>query len=181
MNNTIPKTVWGQYFWSVFHIVAIAYPELPSLQDKENYETFYRNFGNVLPCAKCSKNYKRHLVELPITPYLENGKTLFRWTVMIHNIVNRELGKTQWEENYAYMHYINLRSITYNNQEVLKKSNDNLNNNSIINGNKDSVQNSQSTITKTLKSDYNIINIFMILINIILIVFLLFVISKQNS
>lgn len=103
----ISKTVWGKYYWTVFHIASLGYPEKPLITDREKYKQFYISFGDVIPCQKCSKNYKRHLTELPIESYLENQRKLFQWTIMMHNIVNRELGKTQWEESYAYMYYSN--------------------------------------------------------------------------
>ncbi|KAG2422439.1 hypothetical protein HXX76_016009 [Chlamydomonas incerta] len=42
------------------------------------------------------QNYRRHLTELPIEPYLASGTRLFEWTVLLHNTVNRELGKPEW-------------------------------------------------------------------------------------
>lgn len=114
----ISKTVWGKYYWSVFHIASLGYPEKPLISDKEAYKQFYISFGDVIPCQKCSKNYKRHLTELPIESYLENKRKLFEWTVMIHNIVNRELGKTQWEDSYAFMYYSNLSDNDKKDNEV---------------------------------------------------------------
>lgn len=102
------KKVWGKYFWSTLHITALAYPSKPTIEDRETYKTFFTIFGNILPCKKCTINYNRHLVELPIFPYLESRDELFKWTIMLHNIVNRELGKSQWNIEYALMYYTNL-------------------------------------------------------------------------
>jgi hypothetical protein len=89
-----PK-VWGKYFWTTLHLAALGYPDVPSAEDKANYKQFFSNFWKVLPCYKCSVNYKRHLQELPIDDYLTDNLSLFQWTVDLHNIVNRELGKNE--------------------------------------------------------------------------------------
>jgi hypothetical protein len=87
-----PK-VWGKYFWTTIHLVALGYPDSPSDMDAQNYKQFYINFWKVLPCYSCSENYKKHLQELPIDSFLKDNVSLFEWTVKLHNIVNKELGK----------------------------------------------------------------------------------------
>jgi hypothetical protein len=87
-----PK-VWGKYVWVSIHIIALGYPDNPSDEDIMHYKEFYTNLWKVLPCYKCSVNYLRHLEELPIDEALKNNITLFKWTVDLHNIVNKELGK----------------------------------------------------------------------------------------
>lgn len=89
-----PK-VWGKYIWLSIHIIALGYPDKPSEQDKKNYKDYYTNLWKVLPCEKCSINYVRHLRELPIDENLTDTMSLFKWTVDLHNIVNKETGKRQ--------------------------------------------------------------------------------------
>lgn len=96
---------WGKFFWSTIHFAALGYPENPSPYDKHNYKEFVVSLGNVLPCDKCRKNYQRHLSELPIDGFLDNTRTLFEWTVMFHNIVNKELGKREWAQEEAWAYY----------------------------------------------------------------------------
>ena len=55
------KKDWGPGAWSFIHYVALAYPENPTGEDKENYKMFYANLINVLPCQKCALNYQKHL------------------------------------------------------------------------------------------------------------------------
>lgn len=96
---------WGKYFWKTFHLAALAYPEHPTPQDKKVYADFYINFGNILPCKKCSTNYNKHLNELPIYNHLSSRQELFGWTVLFHNIVNQKLGKKQWATSVAWEFY----------------------------------------------------------------------------
>jgi hypothetical protein len=96
-----PK-VWGKYLWTSIHIIALGYPDNPTPDDKQSYKQFYVNLWKVIPCFKCAQNYQRHLDELPIDDgSLTNNMSLFKWTVDMHNIVNKELGKRQWTQDEA--------------------------------------------------------------------------------
>jgi hypothetical protein len=90
-----PK-IWGKYVWTSIHILALGYPDKPTPEDMQNYKKFYTELWKVIPCYKCSINYKKHLADLPIDKYLTDNMSLFRWTVDFHNIVNKELGKKEW-------------------------------------------------------------------------------------
>jgi len=87
--------LWGPKLWPSLHYIALGYPNNPTEDDVINYYEFYKNLWKVIPCAKCSLNYQRHLNELPIESYLSTKMKLFEWTVLVHNIVNKELGKKQ--------------------------------------------------------------------------------------
>jgi hypothetical protein len=89
-----PK-IWGKYVWVSIHVIALGYPDKPSEEDKKHYKEYFMNLWKVLPCYKCSLNYLRHLKELPIDNALIDNTTLFKWTVDLHNIVNKETGKRQ--------------------------------------------------------------------------------------
>lgn len=96
---------WGKYFWKVIHITALAYPDNPSEQNKQDYITFFETMGKVLPCKRCSNNYTGHLRNLPIENFMDSPDDLFKWTVHLHNIVSKELGKPQWNVEYAKSYY----------------------------------------------------------------------------
>jgi len=91
--------IWGKHLWFSMHFIALAYPRNPSYDQRKNYKQFYENLWKVLPCKKCSVHYRQNLKELPLEDgnkdFLENNKTLFEWTVIMHNIVNKSLGKPQ--------------------------------------------------------------------------------------
>lgn len=102
-----PK-IWGKYVWVSIHIIALGYPDKPSNEDKKNYKEYFLNLWKVLPCYKCSINYLRHLEELPIDNALVDNMSLFKWTVDIHNIVNKETGKREMPFEEALELYIKL-------------------------------------------------------------------------
>jgi hypothetical protein len=99
--------LWGRYLWFSLHFIAQDYPEDPSDEDKAAYKSFFENLWKVIPCYKCSVNYKRHLEELPIDDYLSTKDALFIWTVSLHNIVNKELGKPLMALSEAKKMYTN--------------------------------------------------------------------------
>lgn len=87
--------LWGKHLWTSVHFIALGYPKNPTPEEVQYYYDFFTNLWKVIPCYKCSVNYKRHLQELPIEPYLKTKMSLFEWTVKVHNIVNKELGKQE--------------------------------------------------------------------------------------
>jgi hypothetical protein len=106
---TLRKDQWGPYFWNTIHYTALGYPEdTPSVDIRAKYKDFYEALGFVIPCMKCSKNYINHIREIPIDPFLVSRDMLFKWTVNIHNIVNKEIGKPHWNEEIAKSKLLNL-------------------------------------------------------------------------
>ncbi len=99
-----PPTVWGPFFWHTIHIVALGYPKNPSYADKKSAKEFYESLAFLLPCSICKEHYKSHLQKYPITPYLDSRADLMKWTIQVHNDVNKMLGKPEWsmEEVIAY-------------------------------------------------------------------------------
>ena len=88
--------VWGKYQWTTIHFVALGYPKAPTESQKQYYFTYFSKIlPEILPCLKCRKHLKQTLqTEHPMTPAaLANPDTLFEWTVSLHNVVNRQLGK----------------------------------------------------------------------------------------
>lgn len=96
----VTPSVWGEGAWRFMHVVALGYD--PSRKDE--YKRFYEALPNVLPCRICGEDLKRVMKEKPID--LEGSKELFRWTVRIHNDVNRKLGKPPMDASYVRNQYI---------------------------------------------------------------------------
>lgn len=106
-------TVWGSCLWKTLHIVSLGYSDTPTPEQMINYKTFYENFWKVIPCYACSQNYQRHLIELPLEDgYLSNRKKLFEWTVILHNVVNEELGKKKLTLKEATQYYADMTKKT---------------------------------------------------------------------
>jgi hypothetical protein len=92
----VPPTVWGPSVWRAIHYIALGFPAdgKATPRQKESYRAFFRNLDGVLPCQTCASNYRAHLRDdvAPVEDAIETG-ALFEWTVQLHNVVSRSLGK----------------------------------------------------------------------------------------
>jgi hypothetical protein len=107
-----PPSVWGPFFWHTIHIIALGYPKNPTYTDKKCVKEFYESLAFLLPCSICREHYKEYLQEKPISTFLDSRTDLIKWTVQIHNKVNKMLGKPEWtlEEVLSYYEKVGARN-----------------------------------------------------------------------
>jgi hypothetical protein len=101
----LPPSVWGPLFWHTIHITAIGYPQNPSYAQKRAAKEFYESLSFLIPCPVCREHYSSYLQKMPISPHLDTRDDLFKWTVELHNEVNKILDKpiiSQSEAIYFY-------------------------------------------------------------------------------
>ena len=98
-------SVWGPFFWHTIHIVALGYSKNPTYTDKKCAKEFYESFAFLIPCSVCREHYKEHLVAKPITTFLDSRTDLIKWTIDIHNKVNKMLGKPEWTLDEVLTYY----------------------------------------------------------------------------
>lgn len=108
MPGRISPSTWGPFFWHTMHLVALGYPNEPTYAEKRAAKEFYESFAHLIPCPTCKLHYAEHLKEMPLTPSLDSKKDLFRWTVDMHNLVNKDLGKPLYTEADAIEFYHHL-------------------------------------------------------------------------
>lgn len=101
------KNIWGPYMWNTMHFVALGYPKEATDIDKKNYKSFYYNLVNIIPCQECSTHLSQNFKSMPIDNYLNSREKLFEWTILLHNSVNKMLGKEEWSLNKANKYYKN--------------------------------------------------------------------------
>jgi hypothetical protein len=94
------------------HIVALGYPKNPTYTDKKCAKEFYESLAFLLPCSICREHYKGYLQEKPIATFLDSRTDLIKWTIQIHNKVNKMLGKPEWtlEEVLSYYEKVGARN-----------------------------------------------------------------------
>jgi len=81
---------WGPSYWRAIHSIATTY----TMDNKEAFRKFIYALPGILPCEKSRKTFLKVLDILPLTEdYLQNKHTLFLWTYLIHDIINKQLGK----------------------------------------------------------------------------------------
>lgn len=107
-----PPSVWGPFFWHTIHIVALGYSKNPTYTDKRCAKEFYESLAFLIPCPICREHYKEHIVSSPINTFLDSRTDLIKWTIDIHNKVNKITGKPEWtlEEVLSYYEKIGNRN-----------------------------------------------------------------------
>jgi hypothetical protein len=108
MPGSIPPQTWGPFFWHTMHLVALGYSNQPSYAEKKAAKEFYESLVHLIPCPTCKLHYADNLKVLPISPSLDNRRDLFKWTVDMHNMVNKQLGKPEYTESDAIAFYYKL-------------------------------------------------------------------------
>ncbi len=78
---------WGPDLWNIIHTIAKSYPKNPNIKDKNMAHQLTKYLALIIPCKNCQKhyitNYTKH------KPDLASGPGFFKWTVKIHNMVNK--------------------------------------------------------------------------------------------
>lgn len=103
----LSKEIWGPHLWYSIHFIALGFPNEASSIDKKNYKNYYINLPNVIPCEECAKHFTNSLNNYSIDNYLDSKEKLFEWTIILHNEVNKMLGKKEWSLEKATKHYNN--------------------------------------------------------------------------
>ena len=162
---------WGTPGWTFIHIVALSYPDNPSIEDKYNYKIFFTNIQHILPCKICGNHYKKNLNKHELTDnILSSSDELFKWTVRMHNEVNILNNKKVIDYDKARELLIYNCNKTTNNESTNNESTNNeFTNNESTNNESTNNEYINNKITK-----YNYYYIIIIIILIIIIIFLLF-------
>jgi FAD-linked sulfhydryl oxidase len=100
--------VWGPFFWHTMHVAALGYPKEPSYTEKKAAKEFYESLQFMLPCGVCREHYAKHIQANPISTFLDRRADLFRWTIMVHNEVNKTLKKPEMSEQEVMGYYSRL-------------------------------------------------------------------------
>lgn len=103
--NKKGKDFFGPVLWQTIHILAATYTPT-----KENYIAF-KNFTvslmYLIPCDLCKNHFKEFLKAHPIEKYMENNNSLFFWSYLCHDNVNRLQNKKSPEYAYVRAFYFN--------------------------------------------------------------------------
>ena len=99
----LEREIWGPHGWFFIHSVAFGYPENPSNLDKNNARKFIESLAYTIPCLKCQMHFRKNIKHLE--PNLKSKYDFFKWTVDIHNEVNKDTGKLQKNVEDVYKYY----------------------------------------------------------------------------
>jgi hypothetical protein len=77
---------FGPYFWGSLHLACAGGI------DPQALKLFVEMYPFVLPCGVCGRHFAEVLKESPL-PETDDVEVLFRWSVDVHNMVNKKLEK----------------------------------------------------------------------------------------
>lgn len=81
----VPPSKWGPHFWMTLHVACLG------CQDYKALSKFVEGYVAIIPCLACRLHFEQVLIENPVP---EAGD-FFIWSVDVHNIVNKRLGKPE--------------------------------------------------------------------------------------
>ena len=102
-----PKIHWGNPLWSYIHSLIKNTKNEDFLKTKE----ILKNLEKCIPCIKCIKIYTDNLVDIQD---IQDTESLFKWSVDLHNKVNKKYNKSEWTygiaseewKNSSYSYYL---------------------------------------------------------------------------
>lgn len=101
----IDPTVWGPSMWSIIHLVCLQAPKEIDANVRNSYYMFFTMMPYILPCDKCREHWLTHIHTYPLDDALSTRDDLFRWSINMHNLVNKSLGKPEVSYEVALEHW----------------------------------------------------------------------------
>jgi hypothetical protein len=101
-----PKLHWGTPLWGYIHSL------IKNTKDIEITNTIQIliNLDKCIPCVKCIKIYSDSLLDIDINM---NKDKLFKWSVDLHNKVNKKFNKSEWTYEMALEEWKNSSTSYY--------------------------------------------------------------------
>ena len=101
----ISPECWGPYMWGAIHLICLGAPAEIDQASRSAYVMFFQQLPYILPCSTCATHLLENLKKDPVEPHLSGRESLFMWSVGLHNIVNRQLGKKEMHLEQARKHW----------------------------------------------------------------------------
>jgi len=95
MSNGIDPKIWGPAAWAFIKYVLMGFD--PKSQSEAALVTWINTLPEILPCAKCRKNFTETLKKYPFKNYLKDRKCS-TW----YSLVRQDVAKHEPKKNHKY-------------------------------------------------------------------------------
>ena len=100
------KDVWGPALWKVIHLAPLIIDNTETEFKTHAYKALVSCLQIVLPCPVCRIHFRKNLPKIMIDDYIHNPRSLFLWSVAMHNEVNSSLNKKVYTVEEALSIYV---------------------------------------------------------------------------
>ncbi|KAI9727823.1 MAG: hypothetical protein M1834_007970 [Cirrosporium novae-zelandiae] len=87
----------GRGSWRLLHSIAATYPEKATHTQQNEMRQFLLYFSKFYPCWTCGEGFNSWMTKKGHEPRVEGRDTLGQWMCEAHNVVNRRLGKPEFD------------------------------------------------------------------------------------
>ena len=91
--NTISKPAWAHPLWAIIHYSAYYSSSILQVPWKQAYKAFMSCLRYSMPCPICRNHLEENLSNINIDQYLHSNTSIFEFTVILHNTVNKSNNK----------------------------------------------------------------------------------------
>jgi hypothetical protein len=85
---------WGPATWTTLHCMASSYPNRANEDLRKKMRSFLLTFADLLPCRMCGAHFREQVAKMT-DDTLAGRDAFLKWTVDVHNDINRAAGKTE--------------------------------------------------------------------------------------
>lgn len=99
----ISKQIWPRATWRTIHSFAAG---ADTYEKRIAFKQWILLTGKLIPCDECRQHFPLVLKRINIDDFMGSNIKLLQWTCLVHNDVNRRLGKEEIQFTDVYNFYL---------------------------------------------------------------------------